>query len=74
MFEWRDHRRWLEGWENAPVAETEIVETDHLGLFQRDSIGSIHGGPTRRQTRRIRSARPRARELAGMCGDFVENE
>jgi hypothetical protein len=73
MFE-GGHRRWLEGWENAPVAETVIVEIDHLGLFESDSLGSSCGGPTRREIRWIPSARPRARGLAGMCGDVVENE
>jgi len=66
--------RWLEGCENAPVAETEIFEIDHLGLFESDSIGSRCGGPTRREIRWFPSARPRACELAGMCGGVVENE
>jgi len=40
--------RWFEGRETARVAETEIVEIDHLGLFENDSIGSSRGNPTRR--------------------------
>jgi len=41
----------LEHGESAPVAMREIVEIDHLRLFESDSIGSSRGGPTRRQTR-----------------------
>ena len=61
MFEWRDHRRWLEGWENAQVAETEIIEIGHPGLFESDSIVSGRCGPT---PKRPGGSRALARERA----------